>query len=206
MFKQSNSGTEHGAGRCRSGVSSHRFHQVAQFPQNKAPLESLFTALIEPSEGSTPSIPRSIRASYWEPCCFLGRMREREPGTPARSGELSAVSNASRQDPAPSDLGDQNPGHSSTESSLAQDEAPVPGQGGEVPPGPVHRGDSGSSFGVWPRTLGGCGGRSFPGSKNSQLSGLNSIARNRLQRRVCRCPRGSLNYPDIHDDPAKDLP
>jgi hypothetical protein len=107
------------------------------------------------------------------------------------------------QDPAPGDLGDQTLGPSGSASSRVRDSPPVPrrdvrarGLAANAPtPDPL----SGSG-----RTLSAAAaGRPFPGSTNSQLSGLNSIARNRLQREFAGAPEAPLNYPDIHDDPAK---
>ena len=143
------------------------------------------------------------------PCCsessyFLGRgcgSVSPSPQPPLASPRPSRMLRG--QDPASSDLGAQTSDLPGSESSLAQDGAPVPGQGA----GALGR----PSTAATPDPLPGSGralsaaaaGRSSPGSENSRYSGLNSIARNRLQREFAGAPEAPLNYPDLHEDPAK---
>ena len=144
------------------------------------------------------------RPCCWESCVLLGQgcaSVSPSPQPPLASPRPSRMLRG--QDPASSELGAQTSDLPGSESSLAQDGAPVPGQGAEALGRP--------STAATPDPLSGSGralsaaaaGRSFPGSINSQFSGLNSIARNRLQREFAGAPEAPLNYPDIHDDPAK---
>jgi hypothetical protein len=50
---------------------------------------------------------------------------------------------------------------------------------------------------------GAAAGRPVGSPANTQLSGLNPIARNRLEREVAPGEEPQFNYPDIHADPAK---
>ena len=111
------------------------FHQPGQFPHDEASSESRFpSSLNEASKGLAPSRLCSISALllgvivlFGQGCASVGPSPQPPLASPRPSRMLRG------QDPASSELGAQTSDLPGSESSLAQDGAPVPGQGAEAP-------------------------------------------------------------------------